>query len=257
MDDVNSMLEVFGILYLGRDDIEPQNQLGRITMRCPYGILRDMYNVTTVDETRETIKFGDEFDIRDIKSPFPYLHGPSGLEFDLFGGAYKGDLIDFFEPLLFEHRDEAFLEELRLDARDGTGEIRVLMGFYAHATIAQVEVRITNSRGNVVYGSVAASNNIFDHDRATSMFFLKDQHQEITVETDGLIPLARSRVAVPYKSVLLLDISLHVNGQPLSANMCFPARKIGVPEPKDVGDLSITVKWNALKHDSEDDMELD
>lgn len=252
--DFNSMLEVYGILYLGRDDVEPRNQLGRIYMTYPYGI-RHMYNVTEVDETRETLTTGDEFDIMDIKSPFPYLHECTNLYFDLFGGAYKGNLAPVFTEGLFDERDDSYFRELTLESKDGTGQIILLMGFYAHATIAKVELRLINSPGKVVCGTVAASDLLFDKDLTTSVLFLKDQHQGIAVGPDGLIPLARSRVAVQYDSTLCLDICLQVDGQTFLTTLDFPAHKIGVHNIilKYFEHLEVTVKWNALKHDSEDD----
>lgn len=259
----NSMLEIFGIIYLGRDDVEPQNQLGRIYMYTEYGI-HDIYKVDKVDETRETIQHGDEFDIKDIKGPVPFNTECNSMEFDLFCGAYKGFVYHFFREWPFRSECEASLAKIRLNnSLDGTGEISVLMGIYAHATIADVEVRVISSDSSKVYGYVAASNNCLDVPMTTSMLFLKKKNKEIPVGTDGLVPLSRSLVAVPSESVLYLDIYLVVSGQYLSTTMRFPARKIGVTKPKNYKNVSVTVKWDALYYDSNkeekkpDTMDLD
>lgn len=258
----NSMLEIIGIIYRGRDVVEPKNQLGRISMYTPAGVL-DIYNVDKVDDTRETIKHGDEFDIMDIKGPVPFANECNSLEYDLFCGAYKGHIFEFFNEWRFDDRDSAFLEKIKLKSIDGTGDIILLMGFYAHATIADVEVRVISSDSSKVYGYVAASNNCLDVPMTTSMLFLKKKNKEIPVGTDGLVPLSRSLVAVPSESVLYLDIYLVVSGQYLSTTMRFPARKIGVTKPKNYKNVSVTVKWDALYYDSNkeekkpDTMDLD
>lgn len=199
-------------MYLGTDDVEPQNQLGRIYMYSPAGIL-DIYNVDKVNETMETIKQGDEFDIMDIKGPIPFHAECSSLRYDLFCGAYKGFVYERFSEQRYESSEEAYSEKIILGSIDGSGDIIVLMGFYAHATIADVEVRVNSSDSSSVYGFVAASNNAFDTVTATSMLFNKKRHNGMTVGTDGLIPLSRTLVAVPFESVLYLDISLVVDGQ--------------------------------------------
>lgn len=245
----NSMLEIFAIIYLGRDDIEPRNQLGRIYMYSPVGIL-DIYNVDKVDETRETIKHGDEFDIMDIKGPVPYHNECSSMMFDLFRGAYKGHLYESFSKWQFISRDDAYLKKLVLDSINGRGTIVILMGLYAHATIAHVEVRLDSTYvAPNIYGSVSASNSQLDSDMATSFLFLKQRHKGIIVGTDGLIPLSRSRVAVQFESELFLDIDLVVDGQLLHTTKSFSARKTGV-YTKNFKNLLITVKWDALYYES-------
>ncbi|KAK1381555.1 hypothetical protein POM88_028299 [Heracleum sosnowskyi] len=257
------MLEIFGIIYLGKDDIEPQNQLGRIHMYAPDGIF-DIYNVDKVDETRKTIRHGDEFDMKDIKGPVPFEIECNSLDFDLFCGAYKGFVYNFFTEWRFLSNRQASLAKIRLNnSLDGTGEIAVLMGMYAHATIADVEVRVNSSDSSNVYGHVAASNNYLDVPMTTSMLFLNKDDKGIPVGNDGLVPLSRSLVAVPSESVLYLDISLVVAGQNISTTLIFPARKTGVTKPKEYKNLSVTVKWNALYYDSNkeekkpDTMDLD
>lgn len=126
------------------------------------------------------------------------------------------------------------------------------MGFYAHATIADVEVRVNRYDSPNVHGHVAASNSKLDAHMATSMLFLNKQHRGIPVGNDGLIPLSRSLVAVPFNSVLYLDISLVVDGQDLSTTMRFPAHKTGDTRPKNYENLSAKVKWKALYYDTVD-----
>ncbi|KAL8106452.1 hypothetical protein AgCh_030006 [Apium graveolens] len=85
--------------------------------------------------------------------------------------------------------------------------------------------------------------------KATSVLFLKQQQKRIIVGTDGLIPLSRSLVAVPFESDLYLDISLVVDGHTLQATMSFSARKTGVLT-KNFKNFSATVNWDALYYNS-------
>ncbi|XP_074363736.1 uncharacterized protein LOC141704389 [Apium graveolens] len=246
----NSMLEIVGIVYLGEVNVEPRNQLGRIYMASPVGIL-DIYNVGQVDEedTRETLQPGDEFDVKDIKGPIPFQNDCNSLDIDLFHGAFKGHIYDVFANKQFYSRDDAYLQEVKLASTDGTGDIVLLMGFYAHATIARVEVRLKTSVAVNVHGCISASNTELDKCRATSVLFLKQQQKRIIVGTDGLIPLSRSLVAVPYDSQLFLNISLVVDGHLLEPTISFFARKTGV-STKSFQNLSVTVNWEALYYHS-------
>ncbi|KAK1390355.1 hypothetical protein POM88_018533 [Heracleum sosnowskyi] len=123
------------------------------------------------------------------------------------------------------------------------------MGFYAHATIARVEVRLKTSVSANLHGIVSETNTELDKAMATSMLFLKEQHKRMHVGTDGLIPLSRSRVAVPFEADLYVDISLVTDGIPLPTSMFFSARKAGV-STKCFENLLLKVNWEALCYHS-------
>lgn len=61
----------------------------------------------------------------------------------------------------------------------------------------------------------------------TSILFLKEERRSIKVESDGVVPLFRSHVAVPFDSYLFVDISLHVDGHKHTTSMTFPTLKEG------------------------------
>ncbi|KAK1351569.1 hypothetical protein POM88_054256 [Heracleum sosnowskyi] len=165
-----------------------------------------------VDETRETIKHGDEFDIMDIKGPIP-VHGGC-VNFDLFCGAYKGSVYGIFSDMPYYSRHEAISENISLDRIDGTGKVVVSMMLYPHATVARVEVMLNDSVAANVYGVISAINDQLVNPSASSVLFLKESEEKrkIILGTEGLIPLSRSRVAVPVGSMLFLDFSLVVEG---------------------------------------------
>lgn len=252
-EQFNPMLEIFSILYLDTDVVSPQNQLGRIYMHTHVGNF-DIYNVDEVDETRKTIMHKNEFDIMDIKGPIPFNEGSGGcLKFDFFRGAYRGSVYGVFRDLQFFSRHDAELKNISLDRLDGTGKVVVFMGLYAHATVARVEIRLNASVAANVYGTVSACNTRINDLSASSFLFLKEEERKIIVGTDGLIPLSKSRVAVPVEFELCLDFSLVVDGKHLETTVNFHARKAGV-STKTFESLSVTVHWDALYYQSNNEM---
>lgn len=216
-------------------------------MHSPVDIL-DIYNVDKVDEIRETIKHGDEFDIVDIKGPVPFRNDCNALYFDLFCGSYKGYVYDIFSNMQFISRDDAYLKYIKLlDSIDGTGEVIILMGVLRSCHYSTSGGQVKHLCGK--YSWNCFCNTELDGPEATNILFLKQQQKGISLGTDGLDTLSRSRVAVPFESDLYLDISLVVDGHPLQTTMCFSARNVGVSTGY-FENLSVTVNWEALYYHS-------
>lgn len=95
--------------------------------------------------------------------------------------------------------------------------------------VAKVEVTLLGKYESApkVYEVVAASNNVMDQAMCTSMLFLNKDCNLISVGNDGVIPLSRSHIVVPFASHLYIDISLHVNGYNHTTNMKFLFHKFG------------------------------
>lgn len=119
---------------------------------------------------------------------------------------------------------------ISLRLMDNTGEIVFLMGFYAHATVAKVKVtllaNVSNNSASDVW-AVSASNMRLDTRMATSILFVMEDRRLISAWTDDVVPLVRSRVAVPFDSYLFIDIAPHVDEIYHTTSMIFPAQKIG------------------------------
>lgn len=256
----NTMMEVFGIIYQGGDDVEPGKQSGWIKLESASGF-RYIYKVRKVKKGMESIKQGDEL-VVNAKGPIRYnMYSTDSnvVHFDVFSGAYKGtnnDLCEWSPSCL----NGAYLNKISLGSIDKSGEIVVVMGLYPHAMVAKVEVTLLGEYKSApkVYGVVAASNSELDVAMCTSMLFLKKDCNLTPVGNDGVIPLSRSHVAVPFGSYLYIDISLHVDRNNREASIKFPSRKLG-PHVGGNEFFKVKVEWDVFydKDNPEDEGEDD
>lgn len=243
------LMEVFNLIYLSHDELEPEKQCGTIKMISDGGV-QFLYNVQDIDMSKPTIKYGDDILVT-VKGPtcsFMCLD----MQFDMFSGAYK-DSIEVEWDSNESVADDVLFEERRIVSRDGTGEICVMVGLFFDATVACLGVKLVdNSSATNVYGVILASNSKLDIPKCTSVLFEKKPDNVIQVGDDGLIPLSKSRVGVPMNSVLYVDISLNVNGVNYTASSSFDAKKTGefseVYSSENRVVFQVQVTWDAKKN---------
>ncbi|XP_074373344.1 uncharacterized protein LOC141713705 isoform X2 [Apium graveolens] len=249
-------MEVFNMVYLGAKNVQAMDQHGFITLISDKGS-QFLYSIREehVDATQPAIRFKDDICVT-VNGPTCYFKNLR-MEFDLFSHAYKDTLNIRWMPedyedccdteALLEHLPEVDLLEKRVQSRDGTREISILMGLFLNATVANVKVKLLgNFVGLDVYGVVAASNSKVDDCKGTSVLFARKANREISLGADGLIPLSQSRVAVPLNSVLSVEISLHVNGECYRASVPVRAKYSGTSHEKDSESVfEVSVEWDA------------
>ncbi|KAK1394963.1 Suppressor of auxin resistance 3 [Heracleum sosnowskyi] len=249
-----SLMEVFNIRYLGRDKVYPEEQHGTITIICDSGFhFQYLYNVPDVDLGKPSIKYKDDIPIT-VKGPTTFFQDAL-IKFDLFSGAYKGTIeVNWHSYML--SRAPVFFEERKIQSRDGTGAIAVLMGQFSNATIATLEVRVLNrSAATNVYGIVVANNSKLDRANCTSVLFVRKDDYKVLVGPDGVIPLSKSCVGVPLESVLYVDFSLHVDGHLCTGTVTFDAETIGVREGCERENdpmIQVKVNWNGTRYSRDD-----
>ncbi|KAK1377403.1 hypothetical protein POM88_024147 [Heracleum sosnowskyi] len=118
-----SLVEVFNLTYLGRDEIEPDKQLGSIVLEFDSGS-KKIYYQNKVVKSNPTIKFGDTIFVTDeLTGPICSLN-ELDMQFNLFLGAYKGSLKLKFEP----YQNRVWVEERTIGSVCGTGLIHVVFG---------------------------------------------------------------------------------------------------------------------------------
>ncbi|KAK1377395.1 hypothetical protein POM88_024139 [Heracleum sosnowskyi] len=170
----------------------------------------DLYYQNEVDMSKPSIKFGDTIFVKNTEPKCSFKEREEfDIQFDLFCGAYKGSINVAFEPF----GDQVWFEERTIRSVDGSGQIRVVLGFLSNATVANLEIQLLNiSAISSVHGIVAARNSKLDLPACTSVLFWKSPANKIEVGRDGVIPLSKSRVGVPLDSELYVDMSLNIDG---------------------------------------------
>lgn len=236
-----ALLELFNIVYLGRDIVTPEKQNGtiRMTFDCCGQYIK-------VDTRQPSIEYMDDI-VVPIKAP-AIFYTEFDMEFDLFDGAYQGSFNFEWEPC---ENDISYWDE-RIISKDGLGEISVLYGLFGNATVADIKVELLeNFDGRDVYGVVAASNSKLDRPACVSTLFVKKPDNMTKVGDGGLIPLSRSRVGVPLNSKLYIAISLHINGVQYRSKVEFVAEKQGECKKSEEFDcpgkeavIRVTVTWD-------------
>ncbi|KAK1384634.1 hypothetical protein POM88_022369 [Heracleum sosnowskyi] len=239
-DDTLPLLEIFKMTYVGNLNkfrVMPKEQAGFIRICSDRGV----QYVYKVDASDRLIEHGDELDVT-VKGPTICYSKNIYLEYDLFSGDFKGRKCLGWEPDV----DDALSTQVQLESSDCSREIAIIMGCFANATVATVEVTLSGiSAATKVYGVVAANNSILDTPNCTSLLFVKKPDNVIEAGDKGVIPLSKSRVGVPLKSVLYLDISLNVNDYNHTASLQFNAQKEG-ESTKDADDMiKVKVSWCA------------
>lgn len=216
-------MEVFKIVYLGRDKLEPRKQLGTIKMSFDDSVLY-LYKVDKIDTSRPTIEYMDDIPV-EFKSPaIDIAH--VDIEVDLFNGAYKGSINLDWEGDDDSYRTES--RESRIRSRHGFGEIAIVYGLFNNAAVANLEVKLLDCAADAnVYGVVAASNSRLTSRTCVSMLFAKKPDNKTEVGEHGLIPLSRSWVGVPMCSKLYVLISLHCDEVEYKARLAFDAKTRG------------------------------
>lgn len=202
-------MDVFGIVYLGDDEVPPEDQLGTIRITDHYtNVGFDLYKVDSVDLFNPSIKFGD---------PIMFSGAPNtefqefDIEFNLFCGAYMGSIKEY-ELDEYDGNNVEVIEDT-IYAVDGTSQIRVQFGLFSSATIANVVMTLLgNSADTNVHGFVFASNSRLDSSSCASILFWKNSDSKVPVK-DHVIPLSKSSVGVPLNSEFSLAISLICDNQ--------------------------------------------
>ncbi|XP_074325552.1 uncharacterized protein LOC141663662 [Apium graveolens] len=201
------ILEVYSMTYLGSSPMEAEDQIGSISMKTD-DIFYRLYYETKVDSSKPSIEYGDQLPIRNIGPICSFTD--LDLKFDL--GIHEGSRkVSVRSP---EGRD--WLLKSGMKSKDGyMGNISILFGCFLSATVANVKVRLLNIPSIAttnVYGVIMATNSKFDHHACTSYLFSQNSDSTVQVEYNGLIPLSKSRIAVPLDSRLYVNIFLFCNG---------------------------------------------
>ncbi|KAL6563210.1 hypothetical protein OROHE_005797 [Orobanche hederae] len=239
-------MEAFSMVYLGHDEVMPEEQHGTIRLTSSKGV-QYLYNLPEkdVDTGLPSIKNRDDIVVT-VKGPTCYFENLK-LEFDLFSKAYT-DTLDIKWNFKHHHRNpEVLLKEKRIQSNDGTTEISVLLGLFGNAVVADLEVKLLdkNMAGLDVYGVVVASNSKLDESKCTSVLFARKPTRKIKLGTDCVIPLSKSRIAVPLDSLLYVDISLYVNGEHYVATLPLKAKHFGDSKSQESPVFQVRVEWNA------------
>lgn len=220
----NSLLEVFQIVYLGGNEIEPQDQAGTIKLISDHGF-QYLYNAQYVPPyLQPSLQCGDQIMVT-VKSP-SIRCGQHYFEFDLFSGAYKGTIVIDWE-------EDAIGEPTRwvkkIQSRDGTGTISLHFGLFPYARVADIEINFIDNSIEDAYGVVCASNSLLQRDlrHFASILFVTDADHPISPELDTQIPLSKSRVAVPLDSTLYVDFLLNCDGKEYKDRLSFECQKDG------------------------------
>lgn len=130
--------------------------------------------------------------------------------FDLFEVIFEDVTIDY------PRRHNMFSAPLskNLLSQDGTRFLTVLYAIFEDAVEAHVKVTLTNNSGPFyLYGVIAARTSAIDERAFSNLVFLKGHDEKIKVGKgdDIVIPFCRQIVAVPFRSQLILEFSLHIS----------------------------------------------
>lgn len=186
----------------------PYEQNGFIKICSEKGV-QYVYRADARNEKwRPVIENKDEIDVM-LLGPIYCYSEDIFMEYDLFCGDYKGRICLGWFP----EGDEAIPMQLRLESKDFSRDIVIIMGYFSNATVATVEVTLSDiSAATKIFGVVAANNSRLDTPNCTSLLFVKKPHNAVTtVDKGGVIPLSKSCIGVPLNSVLYVDISLSVD----------------------------------------------
>ncbi|XP_074325739.1 uncharacterized protein LOC141663813 [Apium graveolens] len=244
------ILEVYSITYLGSSPIEPEDQIGSVSLTTK-DILYDLYHETKVDPSKPSIKYGDQLPMWNVGPICSFTD--LLLKFDL--GMNKGST-ELSVPSL---QDKDQLVKSGVKSIDGyMKNISVLFGCFFNATLAKLKVRLLHIPSDAttnVYGVIMATNSKFDHPSCTSYLFSQKSDSTIQVEYNGLIPLSKSRVCVPLNSRLYVDISLFCNGLHYEGTAEFSPR-INFEEVVD-GKILVQITWNCSEDSYSTDEDSD
>lgn len=239
-----TLMEVFNIVYLGRDKLVPEKQVGTVIMKFD-GAVQNLYNVKEVDvkNIHSSIEYKDDIVVA-IKAP-PAAFTELAINFDLFDSAYKGSVVTDWDP----DRDDSYIINYwreRIISADGLGSISVSYGLFGNGTIAEVEIKC-DFDANDVYGVVAAYNSKLDHLDCVSTLLVKKSDNMIEIRNGDPMPLSRSRVAVPLGYFFHVIFRLQAAGNKVyEGTVEFDARRKGSID-KDVaveaGKINVRVTW--------------
>lgn len=186
-------MEVFGIIYLGRNELKPADQIGTIKVSDGYTVACPLYKVIKKEQAKTpSICCGDELILNGPKWSFVGCES-FYIEVDLFNSSFK-DTISFE----WDSRSDFLYHKKKLLSEDGTGELLVLYGLFASASQARVCVRLINPGGGVVdvYGVIYANTNRCEHPMFTTMLFSATglNKKSGTWENNSLVQTHCSRV---------------------------------------------------------------
>ncbi|KAK1358533.1 hypothetical protein POM88_051789 [Heracleum sosnowskyi] len=230
-----SIVELFYMVYVSHHVVEPEKQLGTISMKVD-GIKCKLYDEQKIDMSKPSVEYMDHIPLVDI-GPVCY---DLELVFDhLFCGAYNGSI----KARLGETDD---LVKRSIQSVNCNGEISALFGCFANATIATLEVHLLNISASAttnVHGVIASMNSCFDASSATSIHFLKEPPKSIKV-CGRAIPLSKSRVGVPLGCMMYVDIALFCDDKLYQGTACFDALIDGVDSQEVAHLFLVKVAWN-------------
>ncbi|KAK1396417.1 hypothetical protein POM88_006280 [Heracleum sosnowskyi] len=237
-------MEVFSIRYLADDILTPEKQMGTISLIHGPG-RQYLYKVDdTVDTSTPSIKFGDQIMVT-VKAP-TCTESNLFLEYDLFSGAYQGRKLIEWEDF---KDDEVSMDYERLCAEDGTGgELRVYYGLFTNATVADVEVKFLGNSSANVCGFVVARNSKMDPPTLASMLFWKEFDAEKIELKDGIIPLSKSRVGLPFDTEFYVMIILKCDDVDYTGKLTLTPQEAGTIEENICdGNFQVRVTWDSRK----------
>ncbi|KAL8133461.1 hypothetical protein AgCh_008787 [Apium graveolens] len=163
--------------YVGNEEkyvVMPHQQKGFIKIRSDRGV-QSVYEYDGSDKNREPITHGDELDIK-LKGPTFCYSKHIYMEYDFFCGDYKDRKCIGWRP----RGNAAFSAQLRLESKDCGREIVIILGCFANATVATVEVTLSGiSVASKIYGVVATNNSKLDTPNCTSLLFVKKPHNVV------------------------------------------------------------------------------
>lgn len=237
-------MEVFQIIYLGDDEIEPGDQCGIIRLISDHG-LQYLYNQRSVDSFQPSIKCGDQIMVT-VDSPTIRSYDID-IEFDLFRGAYKGTIKVDWRSI---GPGKPFLCEQKIISQDGTGDIAVLYGLFPFARVAYVQVMVLDDSVEDVYGIVAASNSELQRDlpSTASILFAVGADNFVSADLDPELPLSKDCVAVPLDAKLYVHLCLNCDGTYYKDKLCFEHQDADEPFQSQVDHskkIQVKVFWGA------------
>lgn len=245
-DEYVPLIDVLSVIYRGNNDDEeqggivlPEKQCGFIKICSDTGV-QYVYKVDDPDTSLPTIRPGDHIPVT-LKVPTSSsCETLIDLRYDLFDGAFQGvGDIEWDPPC----GDEAFYRAITLYSTDGFGEILVIIGQFGNGTVAEVEVTLLSDTTEV-YGVIGATNSRLDVPLCTSVLFCKKPENAIRLGGEGgVVPLSKSRVALPLESVLYVDYSLTFNGRDYTASLDFDAQKQGESTKCVDDEIQVKVNW--------------
>lgn len=243
-------MEVFNVVYKGKDELKPNKQLG--TIKVNDGVNDHyLYKVEKVDKRKPSIQHLDEIVLTGPRIASISAQDSLAIDVDLFCGAYKDSFCIYNCPAS-NLVNKSYALERKITSEDGKGEICLFYAIFSNATTAHLEVKwLADYKGTTeVCGVIAASTSKIRTMESLSMLFIKKPSDKIKVGPCKIFPLSRSIVAVPLESELLLDISLMASDEQniYQGTVKFQAEQAGTRKQIVFGErckIQVKVTWKS------------